>query len=330
MSRTTARRAAAFYRDFERRADSEAAFLRSVNAVRPSCSATSRRSRMPAARARAFRRSRSATSRGTGSTTATRRFERDAPGVIQTIRDGYGLATRALRLPMHGGFASMADIVDIPMIARRSTRSRDETRRVMHIPGDRPVRARVVRRLRPGHPVRRDRAPRAADRALTRRGAASRRSPTRISSPPPTSSSPSPATASSRSAWPTARRCSTRRAAGSSNTTCSSPRCRASCAAASCRRTICSRDAGARTSTHCSRSQIRPNARGSTARSRRGAILKLTGGCDRRLTNYDSLTQVTSDQIRGMFTFSIDTGLRSAWARNAGRSRSDLKPRCAR
>src|SRR6185295_15729223 len=41
-----------------------------------------------------------------------------------------------------------------------------------------------------------------------------------------------------------------------------------------------------------------------------------------------SLTQVTSDQIRGMLTFSIEIGSRSAWARNAGRSRSDLKPMC--
>ena len=40
-----------------------------------------------------------------------------------------------------------------------------------------------------------------------------------------------------------------------------------------------------------------------------------------------SLMVVTSDQIRGTFTFSIDTGFRSAWTRNAGRSRSDLKPR---
>src|SRR5205085_1360432 len=37
-------------------------------------------------------------------------------------------------------------------------------------------------------------------------------------------------------------------------------------------------------------------------------------------------TQVTSDQIFGQFTFSIETGLRSVCARNAGRSRSDLKP----
>ena len=31
-----------------------------------------------------------------------------------------------------------------------------------------------------------------------------------------------------------------------------------------------------------------------------------------------SFTQVTSDQILGMFTFSIEIGSRSAWARNAG------------
>ena len=44
------------------------------------------------------------------------------------------------------------------------------------------------------------------------------------------------------------------------------------------------------------------------------------------IPNPYSLMQVTSDQIRGTFTFSIDTGFRSACARNAGRSRSDLNP----
>jgi L-arabinokinase len=37
-------------------------------------------------------------------------------------------------------------------------------------------------------------------------------------------------------------------------------------------------------------------------------------------------TQGTSDQMRGEFTFAMDTGFRSACARNAGRSRSALKP----
>src|SRR5262249_29253426 len=35
-----------------------------------------------------------------------------------------------------------------------------------------------------------------------------------------------------------------------------------------------------------------------------------------------SFTHVTSDQILGTFTFSIEIGCSSAWARNAGRSRS--------
>ena len=42
----------------------------------------------------------------------------------------------------------------------------------------------------------------------------------------------------------------------------------------------------------------------------------------------EALTQVTSDQMRGKLTFSIETGFRLACARNAGRSRSDLKPIC--
>ena len=52
--------------------------------------------------------------------------------------------------------------------------------------------------------------------------AAARLASTRIWSRPPTWSSASPATASSRSAWPTARRCSTPRAGDSPNTTSSS------------------------------------------------------------------------------------------------------------
>jgi len=132
----TARRAAEFYRDFDALADSEAAFLRSANAamvvgdIPPLAHAAAARAGIP--------------SMAIGNFTwdwiyegyAT--FERDAPGVIQAIRDGYRQADRALRLPMHGGFATIADVVDIPMIARRSSRSRAETRRLMHVAGDRP------------------------------------------------------------------------------------------------------------------------------------------------------------------------------------------------
>ena len=40
----------------------------------------------------------------------------------------YASATRTLRLPLWGGFATTPDIVDLPFVARRSTRTRDEVR----------------------------------------------------------------------------------------------------------------------------------------------------------------------------------------------------------
>jgi len=133
----TARRAAAFYGDFDRRADSEAAFLRASGAsivlgdIPPLAHAAAARAGIP--------------SIAVGNFTwdwiyeGYSTFERDAPGAIQIIRDAYSHATRALRLPMHGGFASMSSVTtDIPMIARRSAQSRGDTRRAMNIPGDRP------------------------------------------------------------------------------------------------------------------------------------------------------------------------------------------------
>jgi hypothetical protein len=132
----TARRGAAFYGDFERRADVEAAGLRSSGAdlvlgdIPPLAHAAAARAGLPSIAIGNF------TWDWIYEGYAT--FPREAPGVIQTIRAAYRLATRALRLPMHGGFATIADVVDIPMIARRSTRSRNETRRALGIPGDRP------------------------------------------------------------------------------------------------------------------------------------------------------------------------------------------------
>jgi L-arabinokinase len=66
-------------------------------------------------------------------------FKADAAAVIDQIRQAYALATLALRLPMHGGFEPMAAVtVDIPFIARRSTRNPAETRRALGVPDDRP------------------------------------------------------------------------------------------------------------------------------------------------------------------------------------------------
>jgi L-arabinokinase len=59
--------------------------------------------------------------------------------VISTIRVAYRKATRALRLPMHGGFETFPVIEDIPFIARHAARSRDEVRRALGIPDDKPA-----------------------------------------------------------------------------------------------------------------------------------------------------------------------------------------------
>ena len=132
----TAARAARFYRDFDRRADIEAAALRAARAqlvigdVPPLAYAAAARAGVPSIAVSNF------TWDWIYEAYAT--FEREAPGVIDTIRDAYRQCTHALRLPMHGGFATVARITDIPLIARRSTRSRADTRRMLNIPDDRP------------------------------------------------------------------------------------------------------------------------------------------------------------------------------------------------
>lgn len=135
--RDTARRASEFYRDFDRRADVEAQALQSdrttivLGDIPPLAHAAAARAGVP--------------SIGISNFTwdwiyeAYSTFEGDAPGVVQKIRDAYALAERALRLPMHGGFATFGTVVDIPFIARRSTRPRDETRAMLKIPPDRPL-----------------------------------------------------------------------------------------------------------------------------------------------------------------------------------------------
>ena len=137
--RETARRAAAFYATFDRRVDAEAAFLDGRTRGGRARRHPAARVRRGGARGRAVGR-RSATSPGTGSIAATRRSTPAAPArVVGIIRDAYATATRALRLPLHGGFEPMAAVTtDIPFIARRSTRDPAETRERLGIAGDRP------------------------------------------------------------------------------------------------------------------------------------------------------------------------------------------------
>jgi UDP:flavonoid glycosyltransferase YjiC (YdhE family) len=134
----TSRRAAAFYGDFDRRTDAESLWLRESEAtlvvgdIPPLAFAAAALAEVP--------------SIALGNFTWDwiyrdyPAFERDAPGVIDLIREAYTLATLALRLPMHGGFEPMAAVTrDIPFIARRSARDPDETRRLLGAGRDRPL-----------------------------------------------------------------------------------------------------------------------------------------------------------------------------------------------
>jgi len=59
--------------------------------------------------------------------------------IISTIRVAYRKATRALRLPLHGGFETFPVIEDIPFIARHAAHGRDEVRQALGIPLDTPA-----------------------------------------------------------------------------------------------------------------------------------------------------------------------------------------------
>jgi len=126
----TARQAAVFHEEFSARSDAEAEWLRRLQAtlvvgdVPALACAAAERAGVP--------------SIVLGNFTwdwiyaAYPQFETDAPGVIEAIGGAYARATCALRLPLHGGFETMRDVVrDVPFIARRSYRGRDETRRAL-------------------------------------------------------------------------------------------------------------------------------------------------------------------------------------------------------
>jgi hypothetical protein len=62
-----------------------------------------------------------------------------APSLLPAIRGAYAKAGLALRLPMHGGFESFANIKDIPFIARHATKSREEVCKALKLPSDKPI-----------------------------------------------------------------------------------------------------------------------------------------------------------------------------------------------
>lgn len=134
----TARRAAAFYGDFDRRIADEAGDLKRCAAdlvvadAPPLAVAAAHRAGIPAMVIANFT--------WDWIYAFYPEFERLAPGVTATIADAYSTAEKALRLPLHGGFASMIDVVrDVPFIARRSLRDRAHVRRLLGIDGTRPA-----------------------------------------------------------------------------------------------------------------------------------------------------------------------------------------------
>jgi hypothetical protein len=66
-------------------------------------------------------------------------FLDDAPELVPTIRAAYGQALAAWRLPMFGRFTAFTAVVDTPFVARHARHSREEVRRVLQLPADRPL-----------------------------------------------------------------------------------------------------------------------------------------------------------------------------------------------
>ena len=62
-----------------------------------------------------------------------------APWIVPRIRRAYQLATQALELPFAGGMEIFAKVTRLPLVARRPTRSRDETRAYFGIAPGKPA-----------------------------------------------------------------------------------------------------------------------------------------------------------------------------------------------
>jgi hypothetical protein len=62
-----------------------------------------------------------------------------APGLLPAIRAAYRQAGVAWRLPMHGGFATFDNIVDVPFVARHARHPRNLVRRTLDLPVDLPL-----------------------------------------------------------------------------------------------------------------------------------------------------------------------------------------------
>jgi L-arabinokinase len=134
----TARRAADFHREWDRRVANETALLRDARAdivigdIPALAFAAAAHARLPSVAIGNFT--------WDWIYSAYPTFESLAPDVIPAIRRAYAGVARALRLPLHGGFDSMTHAIsDIPFIARRSMRDPRQTRRILGASDGRPL-----------------------------------------------------------------------------------------------------------------------------------------------------------------------------------------------
>jgi hypothetical protein len=58
----------------------------------------------------------------------------EAPELLPAIRDAYAEARAGWRLPMHGGFATVQDVIDVPFVARHARHARSHVREVLGLP----------------------------------------------------------------------------------------------------------------------------------------------------------------------------------------------------
>ena len=133
----TVREAAAFYADFDRRAATEAAALAGrgvrlvVGDIPPLAFDVASRLRVPSV--------------AIGNFTWDWIYEThpgmadEAPWLVPLIRRAYQAATESLQLPFGAGFEVFRSRRPLPLVARRPTRGRDETRRHFDVPLDRPA-----------------------------------------------------------------------------------------------------------------------------------------------------------------------------------------------
>src|SRR5688572_13264211 len=133
----SAREAAAFYADFDRRAAEEAAMLRArgvrlviADAPPLPCTAAAMAS-LPCIVLSNF--TWDWIYEGYGDV-----FTEQASDLLPRIRDGYAAASAGWRLPMHGGFGTIEPIVDLPFVARHARHGRQEVIERLGLPAGRP------------------------------------------------------------------------------------------------------------------------------------------------------------------------------------------------